>query len=188
MGTVGPRLRRSCTQDEGGKRGQMCARASAPGASPLLSWGSQLWSLLPARCVRERPARASVGVCVRARARARGGAGAAWGGLARARSLSRRAVLSVSGPRPLPRGAWGTGTWGLAVPRNARDTPISGPRGRGSPSWAAPAPACPPAPREPAPQARDPALGLLFAFAWRPPGGAEGSRSSLGNRDGPSRP
>lgn len=89
MGTVGPRLRRSCTQDEGGKRGQMCARASAPGASPLLSWGSQLWSLQPARCVRERPARASVGVCVRARARARGGAGAAWGGLARARSLSR---------------------------------------------------------------------------------------------------
>lgn len=71
MGTVGPRLRRSCTQDEGGKRGQTCARASAPGASPLLSWGSQLWSLQPARCVRERPARASVGVCVRARARAR---------------------------------------------------------------------------------------------------------------------
>ena len=104
------------------KNGSWYARASSPLVSPFLSRGSWLGSSLPAHCVGDRPARASVGVCVRACARA-AVRGDAWGGRTRARSLGRRAPRGVRLGRLPPLGAGWHRVSGSREDRGIRGNP-----------------------------------------------------------------
>lgn len=124
----------------------------------------------------ERP---DIRACARAAVR-----GVAWGGRARARALSRRAPRRVSdlvcrseGPRA-PGFEVSCRSWG---PPESRDVTLPGPCSPGSSAWAPPNPLARALAR---PQARGPARSLLADGVRRPPGGAEGSGSGLGDWEG----